>query len=59
MRPGGVEQDQVQLAVDDRADRAAPAPQLVAVEMLEVELEAVGSEKLPGLDGAGTSTSGV
>ena len=42
MRPRGVEQDQVKPAVDHRADDPALAPQFVAVEMLVIELEAVG-----------------
>ena len=41
MRSRGVEQDQVEPAVDDRADRPALAPHLVVVEMLVIELEAV------------------
>ena len=49
MRSRGIEQDQVELAVDHRADRAAPAPQLVVVEMLVIELEAVGAEERPRL----------
>ena len=49
MRPRRVEQDQVEPAVDDRADDAAAAPQLVAVEMLVIELEAVGAEERPRL----------
>ena len=36
---------EVELAVDDRADHAALPPQLVVVEMLIVELEAVGAEE--------------
>src|SRR6185437_666452 len=53
MRAGGVEHDQVELTVDDRADRPALAPQLVVVEMLVVELEAVRAEELARLDRQG------
>src|SRR5687768_9658736 len=49
MRAGGVEEDQVQLSVDDGANRAPLAPQLVRIEMLEVELEAVDAEEWPRL----------
>src|ERR1700760_4839755 len=41
----GVEHNEIELAVDDRTDHAALPPQLVAVEMFIVELEAVGAEE--------------
>ena len=44
-----IEQDQIEFAVDHRADRAAAPPQLVVVEMLVVELESVGAEERPRL----------
>src|SRR5438270_12367435 len=47
MRARGVDQDQVQLAADHRADRPAAPPQLVVVEMLIIELETVGAEERP------------
>ena len=40
MRARGIVEDEVEPAVDRRADRAAAAPHFVAVEMLEVELVA-------------------
>ena len=40
MRARGIEEDQVEAPVDHGADRPALAPQFVAIEMLEVELEA-------------------
>ena len=49
MRAGGVEEDHVELAVDDRADGAAAPPQLVLVEMLILPLEAVRTEELTRL----------
>ena len=45
MRLRCVEQDQVKLAVDYGADRATPSPQLVVVEMLIIELEAIGAQE--------------
>src|SRR4029079_6988429 len=53
MRSRGIEQDQVKPAVDHRADDAALAPQFVAVEMLVIELEAVGAEERPRLQAQG------
>ena len=50
MQLGGIEQDQVKLTVDDRSDGAAAPPEFVAVEMLEVELEAgLRLSKITGL----------
>ena len=45
MRARRVDQDQVQLAADHRANRPAAPPQLVVVEMLIIELETVGAEE--------------
>src|SRR5436853_1212494 len=40
MGPGGVEQGQIKTALDDGADRPPPPPDLVAAEIVVVELEA-------------------
>src|SRR6478672_105804 len=50
MRTRSIEHDEVKLAADDRADGAALSPQLIAVEMLIVELESAGAEERTRLD---------
>src|SRR6476469_2960160 len=53
MRSRGVVEDQVEATVDDGADRPAFAPQFVAVEMLVIELKAVGAEEWTRLQAKG------
>ncbi len=45
MGTGRVQQDEIETAVDNRADRSSLPPHFVAIQMLEIILEAVRPQK--------------
>src|SRR5687768_6445141 len=49
MHPGGVEEREVEAPIDDRSDRPALSFDLVAAEMVVIELEAAMAEEVAGL----------